>query len=139
MILNDVKVVGNLVRDPEVRFTPKGTPVANLALGINETYTVEDEKRQITTFLDVQVWGPSAENLSKMVRKGQEIFVEGALRQDRWVDKESGQNRSKVYLKADRWQFTQYRRQEEENTEAASEAPAAAPAEAKKVTKKATK
>ena len=55
-----------------------------------------------------------------MVHKGQEIFVEGALRQDRWVDKESGQNRSKVYLKADRWQFTQYRRQEEENSEVAS-------------------
>jgi single-strand DNA-binding protein len=51
MILNDVKVIGNLVNDPEVRFTPKGTPVANLSLGINETYTVDDEKRQITTFV----------------------------------------------------------------------------------------
>jgi single-strand DNA-binding protein len=118
MILNDVKVIGNLVNHPEVRFTPKGTPVANLSLGINETYTVDDEKRQITTFVDVQVWGPSAENLGKMVHKGQEIFIDGSLRQDRWVDKESGQNRSKLYLKAERWQFTQYRRQEE-NTEAA--------------------
>ena len=113
MILNDVKVIGNLVNDPEVRFTPKGTPVANLSLGINETYTVDDEKRQITTFVDVQVWGPSAENLGKMVRKGQEILIEGALRQDRWEDKQTGQNRSKLYVKADRWQFTQYKRQEE--------------------------
>ena len=136
MILNDVKVIGNLVHDPEVRFTPKGTPVANLALGINESYTVEDEKRQITTFLDVQVWGPSAENLGKMVHKGQEILVEGALRQDRWVDKESGQNRSKVYLKAERWQFTQYRRQEEENSEAA---PAQDTKETKKASSKKTK
>jgi len=118
MILNDVKVIGNLVNDPEVRFTPKGTPVANLSLGINETYTVDDEKRQITTFVDVQVWGPSAENLGKMVRKGQEILIEGALRQDRWEDKQTGQNRSKLYVKADRWQFTQYKRQEE-STEAA--------------------
>jgi single-strand DNA-binding protein len=47
MILNDIKIIGNLVNDPEVRFTPKGTPVANFSLGINETYTVGDEKRQI--------------------------------------------------------------------------------------------
>ena len=114
MILNDVKVIGNLVNDPEVRFTPKGTPVANLSLGINETYTVDDEKRQITTFVDVQVWGPSAENLGKMVRKGQEILIEGALRQDRWEDKQTGQNRSKLYVKADRWQFTQYKQRQEE-------------------------
>ena len=109
MILNDVKVIGNLVNDPEVRFTPKGTPVANLSLGINETYTVDDEKRQITTFVDVQVWGPSAENFGKLVRKGQEVFIEGPLRQDRWEDKQTGQNRSKLFLKAERWQFTQYR------------------------------
>jgi single-strand DNA-binding protein len=119
MILNDIKVIGNLVNDPEVRFTPKGTPVSNLSLGINETYTVDDEKRQITTFVDVQVWGPSAENLAKMVRKGQEIFVEGSLRQDRWQDKETGQNRAKVFIKAERWQFTQYRRQEDSSPEAA--------------------
>jgi single-strand DNA-binding protein len=131
MILNDVKVIGNLVNDPEVRFTPKGTPVANLSLGINETYTVDDEKRQITTFVDVQVWGPSAENLGKMVRKGQEILIEGALRQDRWEDKQTGQNRSKLYVKADRWQFTQYKRQEE--------SPEAAPAPAGKEMNKASK
>jgi single-strand DNA-binding protein len=119
MILNDIKVIGNLVNDPEVRFTPKGTPVSNLSLGINETYTVDDEKRQITTFVDVQVWGPSAENLAKMVRKGQEIFVEGSLRQDRWQDKETGQNRAKVFIKAERWQFTQYRLQEDSSPEAA--------------------
>jgi single-strand DNA-binding protein len=119
MILNDLKIIGNLVNDPEVRFTPKGTPVANFSLGINETYRVDDEKRQVTTFVDVQVWGPSAENFGKLVRKGQEVFVEGALRQDHWEDKQTGQNRSKLYVKAERWQFTQYRRQED-STEGAS-------------------
>ena len=54
---------------------------------------------------------------AKMVRKGQEIFVQGALRQDRWTDKETGQNRSHLYAKADCWQFTQYRRQEEQSPE----------------------
>ena len=115
MILNDVKIIGNLVGEPEVRFTPKGTQVVNFSLGINETYRVDDEQRQITTFVDVQVWGPSAENFAKLVRKGQEVFIEGPLRQDRWEDKQTGQNRSKLFLKAERWQFTQYRRQEESN------------------------
>jgi single-strand DNA-binding protein len=118
MTLNDVKVVGNMVSEPEVHFTPKGTPVANISIGINESYMAEDERRTVTTFLDVQVWGPNAEVLGKMVRKGQEIFVQGALRQDRWTDNETGQNRSRLYVKADRWQFTQYRRQEEQNPEA---------------------
>ena len=135
MILNDVKSIGNLVNDPEVRFTPKGTPVANFSLAINETYRVDDEKRQITTFVDVQVWGPSAENFGKLVRKGQEVFVEGSLRQDQWEDKQTGQNRSKLFVKAERWQFTQYRRQEE-STEADS---ADATKETKKSTSKKTK
>jgi single-strand DNA-binding protein len=110
MILNDVKIIGNLVSEPELRSTPSGTQVANLSVGINETYRVDDEQRQITTFVDVQVWGPSAQNFANLVRKGQEIFIEGSLRQDRWEDKQTGQNRSKLYVKADRWQFTQYRR-----------------------------
>jgi len=110
MILNDVKIIGNLVSEPELRFTPNGTQVANLSVGINETYRVDDEQRQITTFVDVQVWGPGAQNFANLVRKGQEIFIEGSLRQDRWEDKQTGQNRSKLYLKAERWQFTQYRR-----------------------------
>src|SRR5260221_13604806 len=99
MILNDVKIIGSLVNDPEARFTPKGTPVANFSLAINETYRVEDELRQLTTFVDVQVWGPSAENFAKLVRKGQEVFIEGPLRQDRWEDKQTGQKRSKLFLK----------------------------------------
>jgi single-strand DNA-binding protein len=57
MNINDVKIVGNLVKEPEVRYTPKGTPVANVSLGVNETYSVDDEKRKVTTFVDVQVWG----------------------------------------------------------------------------------
>ena len=113
MNINDVKIVGNLVKEPEVRYTPKGTPVANISLGVNETYTIDDEKRKTTTFVDVQVWGSSAENLAKLVRKGQEIFVEGALRQEVWDDKETGKNRSKLFLKADSWQFTQYKAIEE--------------------------
>jgi single-strand DNA-binding protein len=113
MNLNEVKIVGNLVKVPEIQHTPKGTPVANVSLGVNENYTVDDEKRKVTTFVEVQVWGPSAENLAKMVRKGQEIFVAGALRQDTWEDKETGKPRSRLFVKADNWQFTQYKAMDE--------------------------
>ena len=113
MHLNDTKVVGNLVRDPEIHQTAKGTPVASFTLGVNESCTVDDEKRKVTTFVDVQTWGPNAENLAKLAKKGQEIFVEGALRQDQWEDKESGQKRSKLFIRANSWQFTQYRLTEE--------------------------
>ena len=113
MQLNDTKLVGNLVKDPEINHTPKGTPVANITLGVNESYNGEDGKRQVTTFVDVQAWGPSAENLVKLVRKGQEVFVEGALRQDQWEDKQTGQRRSRFFVKAERWQLTQYRATEE--------------------------
>jgi single-strand DNA-binding protein len=113
MIINDVKIVGNLVKDPEIQHTPKGTAVANVSLGMNETYTVDEEKRKVTTFVDVQVWGVNAENLAKLVRKGQEIFVDGALRQETWDDKETGKSRSKLFVRADNWQFTQYKAMEE--------------------------
>jgi single-strand DNA-binding protein len=122
MNINDVKIVGNLVKEPEVRCTPKGTPVANVSLGVNETYTVDEEKRKVTTFVDVQVWGASAENLAKLVRKGQEIFVEGALRQEVWDEKETGKNRSKLFVKADSWQFTQYKATEERREVAKAQA-----------------
>jgi len=122
MNINDVKIVGYLVKEPEVRYTPKGTPVANVSLGVNETYSVDDEKRKVTTFVDVQLWGASAENLAKLARKGQEIFVEGALRQDVWDEKDTGKNRSKLFLKADNWQFTQYKATEERREAAKAQA-----------------
>jgi len=123
MNINDVNIVGNLVKEPEVRYTPKGTPVANISLGINEVVPlVDDLKKKLTTFVDVQVWGPSAENLAKLVRKGQEIFVKGALRQDLWDDKETGKNRSKLFVKADSRQFTQYKANQQQRDTARAQA-----------------
>jgi single-strand DNA-binding protein len=119
MQLNNVMIVGNAVRDPEVKQTPKGTPVATVSLGVNETFNGENGKRQVTTFVDVEAWGPSAENLGKLVKKGQEVFVEGVLRQDQWDDKETGQKRSRLFLKAERWQLTQYRANEQARQQSA--------------------
>jgi single-strand DNA-binding protein len=109
MNLNDVKIAGNLVHEPELHYTPQGTPVTNVSLGVNETYTLDNEKRTATTFVEVQLWGAAAENFAKLVQKGQQILVEGALRQDTWQDKLTKQNRSKLFVKAERWQFIQYK------------------------------
>jgi single-strand DNA-binding protein len=109
MQLNDVRIVGNLTREAEVHYTPQGTPVANASLGVNESYTIDNQKKNVTTFVDVQLWGAAAENFAKFVEKGQQIFVEGALRQDTWQDKETKQNRSKLFVKANSWQFVQYK------------------------------
>ena len=129
MILNKALFVGNLTANPELIHTPKGTPVVNASLAVNEFYTGEDgERQQITTFIDVKVWGPSAENFAKLARKGQEILIDGSIRQDTWEDKESGQKRSKLYVRADGWQFTQRKA-------TAPEAPAAAPEEKPKAKK----
>ena len=112
MDLNDVKIAGNLVKEAELRHTPQGTPVANVSLGVNETYAVDNEKRTTTTFVDVQLWGAAAENFSKLVQKGQQILVEGALRQDNWEDKQTKHNRSRLFVRAERWQFVQYKASE---------------------------
>jgi single-strand DNA-binding protein len=122
MNLNDVKIAGNLVKEPELRYTPQGTPVANVSLGVNESYTLDNEKRTATTFVDVQLWGTAAENFSKLVQKGQQIFVEGALRQDTWEDKQTKQNRSKLFVKAERWQFIQYKATEAQREAAKTQA-----------------
>jgi single-strand DNA-binding protein len=83
--------------------------VANASLGVNESYSVDKQKKTVTTFVDVQLWGVAAQNFAKLVEKGQQVFVEGALRQEIWQDKETKQNRSRLFVKADRWQFTQYK------------------------------
>jgi single-strand DNA-binding protein len=110
--LNRVQVVGNLTRDPELRLTTENNPVVEFSLGVNERLSNGQGKeppRQITTFLDVQVWGKAAENLSKLAKKGQEMFVEGSLRQSNWKEADTGKTRSKIFVRAESWQFTQHK------------------------------
>jgi len=99
-------LIGNLTRDPDVRTTPKGVPVADLGLAINRNYTTESgEKREDVTFVDVVVWGKVAENAGRYLSKGRPVFVEGRLQLDTWQDKESGQNRQRLRVVAERLQF----------------------------------
>jgi single-strand DNA-binding protein len=90
-----------------LRETNAGTPVASATIANNEFFNDEQgERQQVTTFVDVTVWGKSGENFSSMVKKGQEVIIEGLLRRNDWED-EGGQKHSKHFIKAESWQFTQ--------------------------------
>ena len=95
--VNKVILIGNVTRDPEVKFTPKGSAVADLGLAINRNYTLDNgEKREETTFVDVELWGRLAEIAGEYAKKGRPIYIEGRLRMDTWEDKASGQKRSRM-------------------------------------------
>ncbi len=95
---NKVILLGNLTRDPEVRYTPKGTAVAEVGLAINRFIPASDggEKREETTFVDVTLWGRTAEIAGEYLKKGRPVLIEGRLQLDSWDDKASGQKRSKL-------------------------------------------
>src|SRR6476469_1141484 len=94
---NKVILLGNLTRDPEVRYTPTGTAVTELGMAVNRVYTAENgEKREETTFVDVTLWGRTAEIAGEYLKKGRPVFIEGRLQLDTWDDKQSGQKRSKL-------------------------------------------
>lgn len=116
--LNKVMLIGNLTRDPEVRQTPKGTSVADLGIAVNRVFTTDSgERQEEVTFVDVTVWARNAENAGKYLSKGRPVFVEGRLQLDSWEDKESGQNRQKLRVVADRVQYLGGQPREEESSE----------------------
>ena len=103
---NKVILVGNLTRDPELRYTPKGTAIAKIGLAVNRVWTNEaGEKKEEVTFVDVDVFGRTAENVGQYMRKGRPILVEGRLRLDQWDDKQTGQKKSKLGVVAETVQF----------------------------------
>lgn len=103
---NKVILVGNLTRDPELRYTPKGTAVAKIGLAVNRVWTTETgEKKEEVTFVDVDVFGRTAENVAQYMRKGRPMLVEGRLRLDQWDDKQTGQKRSRLGVVAETVQF----------------------------------
>ena len=94
---NKVILLGNLTRDPEVRYTPKGSAVCDLGIAINRQYTLDSgEKREEVTYVDVVLWARLAEIAGEYLKKGRPIFIEGRLQLDTWDDKQSGQKRSKL-------------------------------------------
>jgi len=103
---NKVFLMGNLTRDPELRYTPSGTAVASFGLASNRRWKgPSGEDREETVFVEVNAFGRQAELISEYMSKGRQIFVEGRLKLDQWNDKESGAKRSKLTVTVENFQF----------------------------------
>ncbi len=106
--LNKVMLVGRLTRDPEFRSTTSGRPVANMRIAVSRRRSFDresGESQEDTVFVDVTAWEKLAEFSRNYLGKGRLIFVEGRLRQENWKDRETGENRTKISVVADRIQF----------------------------------
>ena len=103
MSLNSVNIMGNLTRDPEMKYIPSGKAVCSLSIANNRVYTKNGEKVTEVSYFDVEVWGLAAENCSKYLTKGSGIIVEGRLRQDRW--EKDGKTQSRVRITANAVHF----------------------------------
>jgi single-strand DNA-binding protein len=108
-----VLLLGNLTRDPELRYTPqKGTPVTDIGLAINRTWTDDQGvKREEVTFVDVTLWGRTAEIAQQYLHKGSPVFIEGRLQTDSWQDKQTGEKRAKLRVVAENLQLLGDRRE----------------------------
>src|SRR6202047_1072822 len=103
---NKVILLGNLTRDPEIRYTPKGSAVCDLGIAVNRQYTLENgERREEVTYVDVVLWARLAEIAAEYLKKGRPIFIEGRLQLDTWDDKQSGQKRAKLRVVAESMQL----------------------------------
>jgi single-strand DNA-binding protein len=104
--LNKVMLIGNLTRDPELRYTPSGKAVADISLAINRVWNNEQgQKQEDTIFVDVTLWGRQAELAQQYLSKGRCAYIEGRLQMDTWDDKETGKKRSKLKVVGDQLQF----------------------------------
>jgi len=97
---NKVILMGNLTRDPQVRYTGSGTAVTDVGLAVNRTWFDKqaNERREEVTFVDVTLWGRTAEVAGEYLAKGRPVLIEGRLQLDQWDDKETGQKRSKLHV-----------------------------------------
>src|SRR5436309_13149045 len=103
---NKVILAGNLTRDPELRYTPKGTAVTRFGLAINRNWTSETgEKKEEVTFVDVDAFGRQAEVIAQYMRKGRPFLVEGRLKLDQWEDKNTHQKRSRLGVVLESFSF----------------------------------
>lgn len=104
--LNKVMLIGNLTRDPEVRFTPKGNAVCDMAIAVNRRYLSDSGERvEEVTYLDIVLWNKQAELAGQYLAKGRSVFIEGRLQMDSWEDKATGQKRTKVRIVCENMQF----------------------------------
>ena len=104
--LNKCFIIGNLTRDPELRVTPKGTPIASFGLAINrQSKNADGSHADEVTFVDIEAWGKQAELVAKYLARGAPAMIEGRLKLDEWQDKTSGAKRSKLKVVLENVQF----------------------------------
>jgi len=128
MSLNSVNIMGNLTRDPEMRYTPAGKGVCTMSIANNRIYTKNGERVTEVSYFDVDVWGVIAENCVKYLKKGSGIIVEGRLRQDRW--EKDGKTQSRVRITANNIHFMPKKRDESSAPQARPEHDGLEPARA---------
>jgi len=111
---NKVILAGNLTRDPELRYTPKGTAVCRFGLAINRNWTSETgEKKEEVTFVDIDAFGRQAEVVAQYMKKGRPIMIEGRLKLDTWEDKQTNQKRSRLGVVLESFQFLDFNKSAE--------------------------
>jgi single-strand DNA-binding protein len=124
---NKVIVAGNLTRDPELRYTPKGTAIARIGLALNRSWKTETgETKEEVTFVDIDAFGRQAEVIAQYMKKGRPLLVEGRLKLDQWEDKNTHQKQSKLRVVLESFSFLDSNRAE--GTGGGTEAPRAKPA-----------
>lgn len=112
--MNSVCIIGNLTRDVEVRYTPGGTAVCDITVAVNGRKKVGDQWQDVATFVDVTLWGNTAENAAKYAGKGRPVGITGELQTDSWEDKQTGQKRSKLKVKCNELKFLSARGPEDQ-------------------------
>jgi len=110
--LNKVMLMGNLTRDPELRYTPNNTAVVGLGVAVNRRWrNQQGEQQDETTFVDCDAFGRTAEVINQYLKKGRPLFIEGRLKLDQWEDRD-GNKRSKLKVVVDRFEFVDSRSDE---------------------------
>jgi single-strand DNA-binding protein len=106
---NKVILIGNLTRDPELRYTQKGTAIAKIGIAVNRVWRDEaGAQHEEVTFVDVESFGKQAETLGQYMKKGRPIMVEGRLKLDTWEDKQTNQKRSRMVVVLESFQFLDF-------------------------------
>ena len=104
--LNKTMIIGNLTRDPALKYTPKGTAVTEVSIAVNRTWKDDaGTKREDVTFINVTFWGKNAETLAQYSRKGDPLYIEGRLELDTCEDRDTGKNRSALKVVGEMFQF----------------------------------
>lgn len=103
--LNKVMLIGNLTRDPEIKYTTSGTALCTFGMAINRKYTSQGEEKEEVCFVDIECWGKQAESCDQYLSKGRPVYVEGRLKFDQWDDQQTGKKRSRLTVNAERVQF----------------------------------